>query len=151
MFTGIVEQIGRIEQIESIGSNRNFWISAPFISELKIDQSVAHNGVCLTVVEFKDLNYCVTAIKETLDVTNLGSWKIGDAINLERCMPANGRFDGHVVQGHVDTRGKVIDVKNETGSWGFTFQLDQPHNGLIVHKGSICINGTSLTVTMSLN
>lgn len=147
MFTGIVESQGVVGRVEQEGSNQHFHIEAAISNELKIDQSVAHNGVCLTVVGVGKDSYKVTAIEETLRVTNLGEWQLGTRINLERCMAANGRFDGHIVQGHVDTTAQVESNENREGSWLFRFALNKPHEGLIVPKGSICVNGVSLTVT----
>ncbi|MEZ4721445.1 MAG: riboflavin synthase [Flavobacteriales bacterium] len=147
MFTGIIEALGTVKRVEEHGTNKDFFVQADFVAELKIDQSVSHNGVCLTVVEINDAEYRVTAIDETLRLTNLNDWREGTRVNLERCMVANGRFDGHIVQGHVDTTAKVVSIENVDGSWNFGFQLAQAHSGLIVHKGSICINGVSLTVT----
>lgn len=147
MFTGIIEQLGKVTQIQQEGTNKHFTITAPFTAELKIDQSVAHNGVCLTVVNIQGNDYTVTAIDETLQKTNLNNLVVGDVVNLERCMPANGRFDGHIVQGHVDGTATCLSVTDEQGSWVFTFKLAQPENArYIVNKGSICINGISLTV-----
>lgn len=147
MFTGIIEQLGKVTQIQQEGTNKHFTITAPFTAELKIDQSVAHNGVCLTVVDIQGNEYTVTAIDETLQKTNLNNLAVGDVVNLERCMPANGRFDGHIVQGHVDGTAMCLSVTDEQGSWVFTFKLAQPENArYIVNKGSICINGISLTV-----
>lgn len=147
MFTGIIEQLGTIKAIEQEGTNVHFTVEADFTNELKIDQSVAHNGCCLTVVKIDGNQYVVTAILETLEKTNLSEWKIGTKVNLERCMQMNGRLDGHIVQGHVDTTGICTDVKNEDGSWKFTFQYDA--SAPTVEKGSITINGTSLTVVDS--
>ena len=147
MFTGIIEQLGNVTKIQQEGTNKHFTITAPFTAELKIDQSVAHNGVCLTVVNIQGNEYTVTAIDETLQKTNLNALVVGDVVNLERCMPANGRFDGHIVQGHVDGTATCLSVTDEQGSWVFTFKLAQPENArYIVNKGSICINGISLTV-----
>lgn len=147
MFTGIIEQQGHIVSIVSEGSNKHFTIEAAFTPELKIDQSIAHNGVCLTVVSISGLSYTVTAIDETLKRTNLRNAREGDPVNLERCMPAGGRFDGHIVQGHVDTTAVCTDVKDEGGSWLFSFRLpDAGDTQLVVDKGSVCINGISLTV-----
>jgi riboflavin synthase len=145
MFTGIVETLGEVTKIQKEGTNIHFTIKSAFTDDLKIDESVSHNGVCLTVVAINNNEYTVTAIKETLDKTNLGDLKIGDKVNLERAMSANGRFDGHIVQGHVDTVAKCIDVKEENGSWIFTFELPQPTNQM-VEKGSITVNGISLTL-----
>jgi riboflavin synthase len=149
MFTGIIETLGKVKGIYAEGSNKHFTISSSFTSELKIDQSVAHNGVCLTVVAIEDDNFTVTAIDETLNKTNLNSLKQGDEVNLERCMQANGRFDGHVVQGHVDQTGICESVEDENGSWRFTFSYDTSKGNVTVEKGSICINGISLTVVDS--
>lgn len=147
MFTGIIEQLGVVKQITTEGTNKHFTIEAPFTAELKIDQSVAHNGVCLTVVNINGNQYTVTAIDETLKKTNLNYWLVNDVVNLERCMPANGRFDGHIVQGHVDDTATCLSVKDENGSWLFTFKLSKSEQAkFIVDKGSICINGISLTV-----
>jgi riboflavin synthase len=147
VFTGIIEQLGKVTQIQQEGTNKHFTITAPFTAELKIDQSVAHNGVCLTVVNIHGNEYAVTAIDETLQKTNLNNLAVGDVVNLERCMPANGRFDGHIVQGHVDGTATCLSVTDEQGSWVFTFKLAQLENArYIVNKGSICINGISLTV-----
>ena len=147
MFTGIIEQLGHISRIEPQGTNKHFTIEAEFTGELKIDQSVAHNGVCLTVVAIDGNKYTVTAIDETLKKTNLEHAGVGDLVNLERCMPAGGRFDGHIVQGHVDGTALCIGVRDENGSWLFTFRLDDADKSrYIVNKGSICINGISLTV-----
>lgn len=147
MFTGIIEQLGEIKSIQKEGGNVHFTLSAPFVDELKIDQSVAHNGVCLTVVKIENKTYVVTAIQETLDKTNLKNWKVGDVVNLERCMPANGRFDGHIVQGHVDTTATCTDIRSANGSWEFSFKYQADH--VTVEKGSVTINGTSLTVVDS--
>lgn len=149
MFTGIIEATGRVEKLERDQGNLHLWCSCPFTSELKVDQSLAHNGVCLTVVEIKGSSYRVTAIKETLDKSNLGSLKEGDLVNLERCMPANGRFDGHIVQGHVDQTGVCVEKKEEAGSWLFTFEYDPSKGNITVEKGSITVNGVSLTVVNS--
>ncbi len=148
MFTGIIEQLGLVTAIEREEGNIHFTISAPFANELKIDQSVAHNGVCLTVVELSEGNYTVTAIQETLDKTNLGNWEVGTKVNLERCMQMNGRLDGHIVQGHVDTRAICIAIEDQNGSWKYTFQHDPEHT--TVEKGSVTVNGVSLTVVDSM-
>lgn len=147
MFTGIIEQLGTITNISKDGENVHFTLSAKFTNELKIDQSVAHNGCCLTVVELTDETYVVTAIQETLIKTNLSEWKEGTKVNLERCMIMNGRLDGHIVQGHVDTTAKCIGIENKDGSWKFTFQYES--SDITVEKGSVTINGTSLTVVDS--
>jgi riboflavin synthase len=151
MFTGIIETLARVEKIENENSNINFTFSSKLTNELKIDQSVAHNGVCLTVVKIEGNNYTVTAINETLKRTNLGTLKPGNHVNIERCMSANGRFDGHIVQGHVDTTAKCIEVNDLNGSWEFVFEHEQNKNFVTVEKGSITINGVSLTVVKSTN
>ena len=145
MFTGIIETTGRIVKTEKKGTNYHFSVKSNLSGELKIDQSVAHNGVCLTVVEVKDNVHLITAIDETLQKTNLSHWKEGTVVNLERCMVANGRFDGHVVQGHVDQIGTVVKVQDQDGSWLFDFEYDSDLGNVTVEKGSICVNGTSLT------
>jgi len=150
MFTGIIEGLGELQKIEKEGENIHFTFSCDFTRELKVDQSLAHNGVCLTVVDINDSNYTVTAIKETLQKTNLGELKVGGIVNLERAMAANGRFDGHVVQGHVDQTAICKSVVEENGSWMFTFEYEQKEN-TTVEKGSITINGVSLTVVNSEN
>jgi riboflavin synthase len=147
MFTGIVESMGVLENKVDHGTNVDFWFSCSFANELRIDQSLAHNGVCLTVVEVKSPKYRVTAIQETLQKTNLGDLEIGQQVNLERCMPANGRFDGHIVQGHVDLTGVCTSIKDHDGSWEYHFNYPAGH--VTVEKGSICVNGTSLTVVES--
>lgn len=149
MFTGIIETFGRVEKIERENSNINFTFSSSISSELKVDQSLSHNGVCLTVVKIIDKNYVVTAIEETLKRTNLGALGLGDMVNLERCMPANGRFDGHIVQGHIDTTAKCIEINNLNGSWVFVFEYEKNKNNITVEKGSVTINGVSLTVVNS--
>ena len=149
MFTGIIETFGKVEKLEREHDNLHVYCSCIFVNELKVDQSLAHNGVCLTVVEIKEGKYKVTAIKETLDKTNLSSLKAGDVINLERCMPATGRFDGHIVQGHVDQTAICIARKELNGSWEFTFTYDASKGNVTVEKGSITINGVSLTVVNS--
>lgn len=143
MFTGIIESVGKILEIQNEGSNIHFCIESSISNELKIDQSVSHNGVCLTVTQVENGMHWVTAIDETLQKSNLGSIAEGNLVNLERCMKVDGRFDGHIVQGHVDTVAEVKEILDQNGSWLFTFLLNK--KGLIVEKGSICINGTSLT------
>ncbi|WP_422356608.1 riboflavin synthase [Roseivirga pacifica] len=145
MFTGIIETLGEVVAIERDGSNLHFDVKSEVSHELKIDQSVAHNGVCLTVVQLADGVHRVTAIDETLQKTTLGNWEVGTLVNIERCMVANGRFDGHVVQGHVDQIGTVEAVAEQDGSWLFDFSYDPSLGNVTVEKGSICINGTSLT------
>jgi riboflavin synthase len=145
MFTGIIETIGTVVAAERQGSNAIFHIESPISDELKIDQSVSHNGICLTVDELQPGAHRVTAIAETLGKTNAGSWKAGDFINLERCMPMNGRLDGHIVQGHVDTTAVCIEVKMLEGSWEYRFLFDKQFAALMIEKGSVCLNGISLT------
>lgn len=150
MFTGIIESLGTIKAIQREQQNITYTIASSISNELKIDQSVSHNGVCLTVTSIDEGSHTVTAIHETLLKTNLGDWEVGSVVNLERCMPANGRFDGHIVQGHVDQIGTCISVEDEKGSWKYTFSYDEESTGNItVEKGSICINGVSLTVVNS--
>jgi riboflavin synthase len=149
MFTGIIETLARVEKIEKENSNVHFSFSSKLTHEFKIDQSVAHNGVCLTVVNISESNYSVTAIDETLKRTNLGGLKVGNLVNIERCMPANGRFDGHIVQGHVDTTAKCIEINDLNGSWEFVFEHEKNKNFITVEKGSITTNGVSLTVVRS--
>jgi riboflavin synthase len=144
MFTGIIETLATIQNIEQNKSNVILTFSSPISHELKIDQSVAHNGVCLTVTKVFDTQHQVVAIQETLNKTNMSQWQKGDLVNIERCMPANGRFDGHIVQGHVDCTAKCINIQDENGSWVFTFGYEG--DNITVEKGSICVNGTSLTV-----
>lgn len=149
MFTGIIEAQGRVREIKTEGRNKHFYLSCPFVNELKIDQSLAHNGACLTVVEISGDQYRVTAIEETLKKTTLNDLQPGDLVNLERCMSANGRFDGHVVQGHVDQTAVCTSVEDQNGSWLFTFQYDAGSGNVTVEKGSVCVNGISLTVVNS--
>ena len=149
MFTGIIEELGEITELNQKGENLNITIKAEMTSELKIDQSVAHNGVCLTVVDLKDNTYTVTAIKETLQKTNLGCLKVGDKVNLERGMKLGARLDGHIVQGHVDQTAVCTKVSENNGSWEFTFEYDPSLENITIEKGSITINGVSLTVVNS--
>lgn len=149
MFTGIIEKLGLIKQISKENDNLHITVSSDFTSELKIDQSVAHNGVCLTVVAIEGNNYTVTAIKETLLKTNLNTLTTGDKVNLERAMKLGDRLDGHIVQGHVDQTAICTHIKNENGSWKFTFEYDPSKNNITIEKGSVTINGTSLTVVDS--
>ncbi len=146
MFTGIIESFGTIKAIEREKKNVHFTIASPISTALKIDQSVAHNGVCLTVVEKTDQNHVVTAIDETLQRSNIGTLQIGDKVNLERAMLANARLDGHIVQGHVDATAICKSIEDQDGSWKFTFQYKPTPDQILVDKGSICINGVSLTV-----
>jgi riboflavin synthase len=147
MFTGIIEGLGVVKAIEKEGENIHFTLSSEFTNELKIDQSLAHNGCCLTVVKIDGSEYVVTAIHETMIKTNLGDWTVGTKVNLERCMEMNGRLDGHIVQGHVDTTATCIEIENQDGSWKFTFRYES--DDVTVEKGSATINGTSLTVVDS--
>jgi len=146
LFTGIIEQLGTVKSIEQEGENYHFTIESAFTKELKIDQSVAHNGVCLTVVNIENDEYVVTAIKETMDLTNLGDIAVSDKVNLERAMVSGQRLDGHMVQGHVDATAEVISIEESDGSWYYRFRFTPTPEHLVVSKGSICINGVSLTV-----
>jgi riboflavin synthase len=150
MFTGIIETLGEVKAIEKDGGNVHLTITSAFTNELKIDQSVAHNGVCLTVTSIENNDYKVTAIQETIDKTNLSAWKIGTAVNLERAMKLGDRLDGHIVQGHVDQTGICKAIKESNGSWYYTFEYDPGLNNLTIEKGSITVNGVSLTVVNSL-
>jgi len=145
MFTGIIETIGIITEVTSSGSNKTFWIESAISNELQIDQSIAHNGVCLTVEEVKNGTHCVTAIEETLIKTNLNRWAKGTLINLERCITLSARLDGHIVQGHVDTVANCIEIIEKDGSKEFTFQFDKKFASLIIEKGSVAVDGISLT------
>ena len=145
MFTGIIETTGVVKEVSSNGSNRTFWIDSPISPQLKVDQSISHNGVCLTVEEISNSGHQVTAIEETLQKTSLGSWKPGSIINIERCLPVNGRLDGHFVQGHVDTTAKCIKRKEKEGSWEFSFEFPKKFAELIIEKGSVSVDGVSLT------
>jgi riboflavin synthase len=146
MFTGIVETTGKIETVTANGSNKTFWISSPLSNEFKVDQSVSHDGVCLTVEEIKNGSHRVTAIEETLKKSNLGTWETGGELNIERCMLMNGRLDGHIVQGHVDTTAVCAERKDLEGSWEYRFEFPPEFASLVIEKGSIALNGTSLTV-----
>lgn len=145
MFTGIIETVGSVVSIVKEGTNRNFLFESQIGDELKVDQSVSHNGVCLTVTKVNGKQHWVTAIDETLQKSNLGMLQAGDVVNLERCMLANGRFDGHIVQGHIDQVGVCKAVEEVGGSWLFDFEYDPKHGNVTVEKGSITINGVSLT------
>ncbi|MEZ7494637.1 riboflavin synthase [Leeuwenhoekiella aequorea] len=149
MFTGIIEDLGKIEKLEREGDNLHITVTSSLSPELKIDQSVAHNGVCLTVVQLNNLNYTVTAIEETLSKTNLGTLHEGDVVNLERAMILGTRLDGHIVQGHVDQTAICKEVISKDGSWIFTFEYDSKLNNVTIEKGSITVNGVSLTVVNS--
>ncbi|HMU09748.1 MAG TPA: riboflavin synthase [Ferruginibacter sp.] len=145
MFTGIIEKTGIIEEVLSNGTNRTFLVSSSLYSELKVDQSLCHDGVCLTIETLKEGLHQVTAIAETLLKTNLGAWQKGSIVNLERCIQLNGRLDGHFVQGHVDTTAKCLDIVNQNGSWEYRFEFDKSFSSLIIEKGSVTVNGISLT------
>lgn len=149
MFTGIIEATGVVESIENKGTNVDFVLTCPFTKELKIDQSLAHNGCCLTVVEINEDKYRVTAIDETLEKTNLGKWEVGAEVNLERCLKFEGRLDGHLVQGHVDKTGVVKSIEDKYGSFYITIQYQEELNFTTVPQGSITVNGISLTVADS--
>ncbi len=146
MFTGIIEQTGEVKEVTINGTNRSFWIESVLAPELKIDQSLSHNGVCLTVEEIKGDQYRVTAIDETLQKTSLMHWQEGSVVNLERCMQLNGRLDGHIVQGHVDTVAQCIAITEKNGSREYSFEIDEKFATFIIEKGSITLNGISLTI-----
>lgn len=149
MFTGIIEVLGTVVQVEAERGNVHYTIASSISKELKVDQSVAHNGVCLTVTEVADNMHKVTAIAETLQKTNLSNLKAGSLVNLERCMQLNGRLDGHIVQGHVDQTAVCTALEEQDGSWFYTFRYDQSTGNVTVEKGSVCVNGISLTVVNS--
>jgi len=149
MFTGIIETLGKVEKLEKDGGNLHITLSSNITSELKIDQSVSHNGVCLTVVAIKDDLYTVTAIEETLIKSNIGDLKTGDVVNLERAMVLGARLDGHIVQGHVDQTAQCISIEQKDGSWVFGFQYDSGLSNVTIEKGSITVDGVSLTVVDS--
>jgi riboflavin synthase len=149
MFTGIIETLGTIKDLRKEGENIHITLSSSVTHELKIDQSVSHNGVCLTVVGISNDQYTVTAIKESIDKTNIGEWKIGDHVNLERAMRLGDRLDGHIVQGHVDQTGTCISIEEADGSWYYTFEYDPKLSNITIEKGSITVNGVSLTVVNS--
>ncbi len=149
MFTGIIEEVGEITAFKREGANIHFTIKSKLSKTLKIDQSVSHNGVCLTVVKKDTSSHTVTAIKETLDITTLSKFKKGSKVNLERAMQADARLDGHMVQGHVDQTAIVTEIEEQNGSWNFHFEFDDKPNFSLVNKGSVCIDGTSLTVVKS--
>lgn len=146
MFTGIIEKRGLVKEIITSGTNKTFWIESAISKELTIDQSVAHSGVCLTVEEVKNVWHRITAIEETLKKTNLNSWKRNSVINLERCLKMNGRLDGHIVQGHVDAVATCVEINEKEGSWEYTIQFDAKFAALVIEKGSISLNGISLTI-----
>jgi riboflavin synthase len=145
MFTGIIETIGSITNVVANGGNKSFWIESPISHELKIDQSISHNGVCLTIEEINENTHGVTAIRETLTKTNIGAWKIGGLVNLERSLKLESRLDGHFVQGHVDATATCLEVKERQGSWEYEFGFPKKFSELVIEKGSVCINGISLT------
>jgi riboflavin synthase len=149
MFTGIIETLGIVKEIKKDQGNVHITVSSAINHELKIDQSVAHNGVCLTVVAINNDEYTVTAIRETIEKTNLGDWQVGDLLNLERAMKLGDRLDGHIVQGHVDQTGICKSIEEANGSWYFTFEYDRQLNNITIEKGSITVNGVSLTVVNS--
>jgi riboflavin synthase len=149
MFTGIIETLGTVTDLKHDQGNLHITVASAISNELKIDQSVAHNGVCLTVVALADGGHTVTAIEETLNKTNIGTFKVGDLVNLERCMQMNARLDGHIVQGHVDQTAVCTAYKELDGSWEYTFEYDAAKGNVTVEKGSICVNGISLTVVNS--
>jgi riboflavin synthase len=147
MFTGIIESMGRVKEVFATGTNKTFWVASPLSAELKIDQSLSHNGVCLTVEEVKEGMHRVTAIEETLKKTNLGYWKANHTlVNLERCMQLNGRLDGHIVQGHVDGVAQCTAVIEKDGSWEYNFSFNEAFATLVIEKGSVTLNGISLTL-----
>jgi riboflavin synthase len=149
MFTGIIETLGTLTQKVKENDNLHLTVASSITNELKIDQSVAHNGICLTVVAINNDEYTVTAIKETIDKTNLGDWQVGDTLNIERAMKLGDRLDGHIVQGHVDQTATCTAIEEANGSWYFTFEYDPSLENITIEKGSITINGTSLTVVNS--
>ncbi len=151
MFTGIIEELGKVIRLDNDQENIHLTIASKLTPELKIDQSIAHNGVCLTVVAIDENEYTVTAIKETIAKTNIGFLKVGEVINIERSMKLGDRLDGHIVQGHVDQTGICTNIKDENGSWRFTFEYDATPGNVTIEKGSITIDGTSLTVVDSKN
>jgi riboflavin synthase len=149
MFTGIIETLGKVTEIRKDRDNLHITVDSTITNELKIDQSVSHNGICLTVVNTQDSLYTVTAIAETIQKTNIGGWKTGDIVNLERGMKLSDRLDGHIVQGHVDQTGNCIAIEEANGSWNYTFEYDEKLNNITIEKGSITVNGVSLTVVNS--
>lgn len=149
MFTGIIESLGTVKEVRKENDNLHLTITSSITNELKIDQSVSHNGICLTVVALNGDNYTVTAIRETIEKTNVGDWLTGDIVNLERAMKLGDRLDGHIVQGHVDQTGICKSVENANGSWYYTFEYDENWNNITIEKGSITVNGVSLTVVNS--
>lgn len=146
MFTGIIEALGAITQVKKKGTNYTFWVQSSISNQLKVDQSISHNGVCLTVEAVKENQHQVTAIEETIQKTNLGNLVEGKLVNLERCLAMNGRIDGHIVQGHVDTTATCIEIEEKEGSWVYTFEVAKKFATLMIEKGSITLNGISLTI-----
>jgi len=146
MFTGIIENVGIVRAVRPKGTSMEFEIACPFADELKVDQSLAHNGVCLTVEQVNPPVYKVTAIRETLQKSNLGNLEAGSVVNLERCMIAGARLDGHLVLGHVEAQGECVSISEVRGSWEMRFRYPAEYSGLLVEKGSVCLNGISLTV-----
>lgn len=146
MFTGIIESIGRVMKTERSGQNLTLWVESPISHELKVDQSISHEGICLTVEAIEGNLHRVTAVQETIAKTTIGQWSSGTQVNLERCMRLGGRLDGHMVQGHIDGKGRCIGLGVMDGSWIYRFEIDKKMGALIVEKGSICLNGISLTV-----
>ncbi|CAN5501965.1 riboflavin synthase [soil metagenome] len=151
MFSGIIEGLGEVIAIRKEQGNLHITVKSPFTNELKIDQSISHNGVCLTVIDIQKDNYTVTAIDETIQKTNIGLLNVNDKVNLERCLKVGDRLDGHIVQGHVDQRAVCTNMEETNGSWMFTFEYDASKNNVTVEKGSVCVNGVSLTVVNSQN
>lgn len=149
MFTGIIETLGKVQEVKKEQDNIHITIESAMADELKIDQSVAHNGICLTVVAIKGNYYTVTAIGETIKKTNISNWKVGDSVNLERAMKLGDRLDGHIVQGHVDQTGTCVSAQETNGSWAYTFEYDSAMQNITIEKGSITVNGVSLTVVDS--
>jgi len=149
MFTGIIESLGTVKEVRKENDNLHLTITSSITNELKIDQSVSHNGVCLTVVALNEDAYTVTAIRETIEKTNVSDWQTGDIVNLERAMKLGDRLDGHIVQGHVDQTGICKSIENANGSWYYTFEYDENWNNITIEKGSITVNGVSLTVVNS--
>ena len=149
MFTGIIETLGIVQEVKKEQDNIHITIDSPVANELKIDQSVAHNGICLTVVAIEGHHYTVTAIGETIKKTNISNWKVGDSVNLERAMKLGDRLDGHIVQGHIDQIGTCVSVQETNGSWFYTFEYDSTLQNITIEKGSITVNGVSLTVVDS--
>jgi riboflavin synthase len=146
MFTGIIESLGKVTSVTTNGTNKTFWLESSISDQLKVDQSLSHNGVCLTVEETRANTHRVTAIEETLRKSNLDSWQQDDLVNLERCLIMNGRLDGHIVQGHVDATGACLKRKELKGSWEFQFEFPKKFSHLVIEKGSISLNGVSLTI-----